>query len=333
MNILTNLYIVPLLMVYISIKVYWAQLIVLALLIVFVVFLRKNIKKKNKKSVKIFSALIGTTIMLVIAFYIIFPTKFPYVDMWIYGKTGEEIQAVYGEAQMVGDDKLRYFTDEVLFDYNYYYIQLDEDGKAVEVRDTFNLWSGVRARTIVTVSLVILAISLVFIFLFAFCKYTRLERLADKMSRTGSKVILGIVIVYMVGAVIYVVADSKWEEEQRAMVAQDFLEAMATIDEERIDLYCDERLSFMGGCENYEEFRYEIIPEWQNSYTAATDYKITIMPSDLPGTYFFEMEYLGKDGNGLSVSGSYKIERTGNDFFIDTMWLSCYETEGREKIR
>lgn len=116
-------------------KFYWAQLLVLAVIIVFTIFLIKNIKKKRKKQIAIFSSLIIAIVLLIISFYIIFPTQFPYVDMWIYGKTREEIQEVYGEPAHVGHGifyDIGFFFGETL----YYWIEFDIDGKAIEIGET-----------------------------------------------------------------------------------------------------------------------------------------------------------------------------------------------------
>lgn len=311
-----------LLIIYLVIRVYWAQLIVFGLLIVFAVFLVKNKKKKNTKRVIIFSSLIITTVLLTVAFYIIFPTHFPYADAWIYGKTSEEIQAVYGEPASVRDDRLSYAIGQYFWETEYYCIELDESGKAVEIYETLELWPEVRFRTIVNISVIILAVVFIFICLFSFTKYSRLERLADIMSHTRNKVILCILIAYIVGGVIYSVADSNWEEKQRDIVAQDFLEAMATVDEETFDLYCDEKTSVGGYGENYEEFRYEMLPEWKALHSEEIVYEITGAPNQLPETYFFKIEYYDENGKILYVSGYFKISRSGSGLKVEELWLN-----------
>lgn len=126
---------------YVIIKCYWAQLVVLGVIIIFTIFLIKNIKRKNKKQITIFSSLIITTILLIVSFYIIFPTHFPYVDTWIYGKTSEEIQAVYGEPDYVGRG-LCYATGSLFGETSYYCIEFDRNGKAVEIYETTTPWPG-----------------------------------------------------------------------------------------------------------------------------------------------------------------------------------------------
>lgn len=124
-----------LLILYVIIRCYWAQFVVLTVIIVFTIFLTKNIKRKRKKQIAIFSSLIITIVLLIISFYIIFPTQFPYVDMWIYGKTREEIQEVYGEPDYVGHGifyDIGFFFGEPC----YYWIEFDINGKAIEIGET-----------------------------------------------------------------------------------------------------------------------------------------------------------------------------------------------------
>lgn len=311
-----------LLFTYLVIRSYWAQLIVFGLLSVFTIFLVENKKKKNNKRVIIFSSLIITTVLLAVAFYIIFPTCFPYADAWIYGKTSEEIQTVYGEPEYIEQDELFYSAGRYLWETNYYCIQLDESGKAVEMNESLEMWSGIRVRTMINISIIILIVVFVSVCLFSFTKYSRLECLADIVSRTRNKVILGAIIAYIVGGVIYSIADSNWEEEQRDIVAQDFLEAMATVDEETFDLYCNEKTSIGGYGENYEEFRYKMLPEWKALQSEEIVYEITDAPNQLPGTYFFKIEYYDENGKILYVSGHFEISRSGRSIVIGNLWLN-----------
>ena len=325
MYILTDIFglcLALLLFTYLVIRSYWAQLIVFGLLSVFTIFLVENKKKKNNKNVIIFSSLITITVLLTVAFYIIFPTHFPYADTWIYGKTSEEIQAVYGEPASVRDDRISYAIGRYFWETNYYCIQLDESGKAVEIYESMELWPEVRLRTVVNVSVIILTVVFLAVCLFSFTKYSRLERFADIMSRTRNKVIVGILIAYIVGGIIYSVTDSNWEEEQRDIVAQDFLEAMATVDEETFDLYCNEKTSIGGYGEGYEEFRYEILSEWKALQSEEIVYEITDAPNQLPGTYFFKIEYYDENEKCLYVSGYYKISRSRRAFEVEELWLT-----------
>ncbi len=126
---------------YVIITCYWAQLVVLGVIIVFTIFLIKNIKRKRKKRITIFTLLIITTILLIVSFYMIFPTHFPYVDTWIYGKTREEIQAVYGEPDYDGNG-LSYIVGPHIMENLYYCIEFDRSGKAVEIYETTTPWPG-----------------------------------------------------------------------------------------------------------------------------------------------------------------------------------------------
>ena len=190
------------------------------------------------------------------------------------------------------------------------------------MNESLEMWSGIRVRTMINISIIILIVVFVSVCLFSFTKYSRLERLADIVSRTRNKVILGAIIVYIVGGVIYSIVDSNWEEEQRDIVAQDFLEAMATVDEETFDLYCNEKTSIGGYGENYEEFRYKMLPEWKALQSEEIVYEITDAPNQLPGTYFFNIEYYDENGKILYVSGYFEISRSGRSIVIGNLWLN-----------
>ncbi|MBQ7765454.1 MAG: hypothetical protein IJ397_01270 [Lachnospiraceae bacterium] len=129
------------LILYVTIMCYWAQLFALTVIIVSTIFLVKNVKRKSKKKIAIFSSLIITTILLVVSFYMIFPTHFPYVDTWIYGKTREEIQAVYGEPDY-DENGLSYIVGPHIMENLYYCIEFDRSGRAVEIYETTTPWPG-----------------------------------------------------------------------------------------------------------------------------------------------------------------------------------------------
>ncbi len=134
-HILYSIFDFIVIILYLIVRCYWAQVIVLGVIIVLTIFMIKNIKRKRKKQITIFSSLIITTVLLIVSFYIIFPTHFPYVDMWIYGKTREEIQEVYGEPDHVGHGifyDIGFFFGETL----YYWIEFDINGKAIEIDET-----------------------------------------------------------------------------------------------------------------------------------------------------------------------------------------------------
>lgn len=89
--------------------------------------------KRRKNLVISCSAIIVVEILLIIAFNIIFPTSYPYVDKWIKGKTQAEIVSVYGEPDIIRSPCIGYESYNQLFSpyrEEYYYIYFDENGIA-----------------------------------------------------------------------------------------------------------------------------------------------------------------------------------------------------------
>ena len=119
----------------------------LALLIIFAVFIIitiiawivQLIKRKKKKAFIVISCI--TTV--VIAFCLVFPTSFPYVDSWIIGKSLDEIVAVYGDNYKEGvtgtyNKAVSYPISGIYHAYPinrayYYCIYLDSNNIAVRV--------------------------------------------------------------------------------------------------------------------------------------------------------------------------------------------------------
>jgi len=101
--------------------------------------LQSNTAKKPKLVVVCLS-IAAVVILLVAAFCISFPTCFPYCDMWIMGKTYDEIAAVYGETE--GGSNLSHRISYYIGEDNgwvmpshlpqYYYIVFDENGRACD---------------------------------------------------------------------------------------------------------------------------------------------------------------------------------------------------------
>lgn len=99
---------------------------------------------KRKKSLAVICGLIlFVEILIVAAYFVLFPTCFPYVDLYIIGKTKAEITAVYGEPNYKFREKYGYFIgkDNGFFglmksnnDF-YYYIYFDENGIAKSVEE------------------------------------------------------------------------------------------------------------------------------------------------------------------------------------------------------
>lgn len=102
-----------------------------------------GIKKNNRKIV--FATIIVTlaVILFVSAYCILFPTAFPYVDLWVYGKTYEQISTVYGQPDFLNDNNgiigYKLGKDNGFFGimasncYYYYYIYFDENKTAYQV--------------------------------------------------------------------------------------------------------------------------------------------------------------------------------------------------------
>lgn len=86
-------------------------------------------------------------ILIVAAYFVLFPTCFPYVDLYIIGSTKAEITAVYGEPNYKFREKYGYIIgkDNGFFgsmksnnDF-YYYIYFDENGIAKSVEKGIQL--------------------------------------------------------------------------------------------------------------------------------------------------------------------------------------------------
>lgn len=99
-----------------------------------------SIPRKKEKLIRIAAVVMGLCPTVVIIWYLIFPTAYPYVDLWVLGKTEEEIVEVYGEPDYApehshGYNEMAYYTRYIIFDPDYYIITFDENGKAVDVRE------------------------------------------------------------------------------------------------------------------------------------------------------------------------------------------------------
>ena len=88
--------------------------------------------KRRKNLVISCSAIIVVEILLIIAFNLMFPTSYPYVDRWIIGKTEDEIIAVYGEPDVTHGYRIGYESYKSLLSSGpeYYYIHFDKNGIA-----------------------------------------------------------------------------------------------------------------------------------------------------------------------------------------------------------
>jgi len=88
--------------------------------------------KRRKKLVIGCSVVLASEILLVTAYNILFPTCFPYVDLWIKGKTEAEIISVYGEYDIKHGGRIGYELTKSFLSSGpeYYYIHFDKNGIA-----------------------------------------------------------------------------------------------------------------------------------------------------------------------------------------------------------
>ncbi len=97
------------------------------------------IKKKRKLVVVTIIASLAVALLAAV-YWIFFPTAFPYVDMWVYGKAAEQVSSVYGKPdykrETGGVIGYRLGKDNGFFgamDSNNYYIYFDESNTACKV--------------------------------------------------------------------------------------------------------------------------------------------------------------------------------------------------------
>lgn len=100
-----------------------------------------GIVKKKRRLVAVVLSVTIAVVGLITAYCVLFPTAFPYCDMWIIGKTRDEIIEVYGEpdgpkfSYYLGEDN-GFFGVMDSSDSFYYYISFDsydKDGIACDV--------------------------------------------------------------------------------------------------------------------------------------------------------------------------------------------------------
>ena len=91
---------------------------------------------KRKFGLAIISTLI---LVLPVAFYIAFPTEFPYVDFLLYDKTKDEVIEIYGEPEYDGETIIGYYigVDNRGLDPSgmdlYYYLEFNDDGDVCRI--------------------------------------------------------------------------------------------------------------------------------------------------------------------------------------------------------
>jgi len=108
--------------------------------IVFLIVMCRSIARKKKKWAVVSAVIMGLTIVPTITWCILFPTAYPYMDLWVLGKTEEQIVEKYGEPDYGTDqdwqhDEIAYYTRYIFLDPEYYVITFNEEGKAIYVRE------------------------------------------------------------------------------------------------------------------------------------------------------------------------------------------------------
>lgn len=91
---------------------------------------------KKKSLIWISGSALAFLIIGIVTFFILFPTEFPYVDLWVFGKTKEQIIEVYGEPEYNEYRELAYETKWMFMDMFYYVIEFDENGRAYRMHES-----------------------------------------------------------------------------------------------------------------------------------------------------------------------------------------------------
>ncbi len=129
--------------------IFWFIFILPALLIAFLfayptILYILGIKKKAKAPIIIATSIWGPIYLTIITLIVLFPHEYPYIDIWVSGKTSNQIIEKYGEPAYIENNTLYYrcnWRDNK--GYNYYCIELDEDGRADTIYEDYydKTWS------------------------------------------------------------------------------------------------------------------------------------------------------------------------------------------------
>lgn len=98
-----------------------------------------GVVKKKRKVAVVSSLILVIPTLLIVAYFLAFPTKFPYIDSLLYGKSKAEVIEIYGEPEINSESKIGYYIgkDDGGIDPShldmYYYVRFDEDGFAEEI--------------------------------------------------------------------------------------------------------------------------------------------------------------------------------------------------------
>lgn len=95
-----------------------------------------SIPRKKRKLIGVSAVVMVLCSVGAITWCVLFPREYPYVDLWVLGKTEEQIIEVYGEPDYNEYKELAYKTNWEFFDMNYYVIEFDENDRA------YKIWEG-----------------------------------------------------------------------------------------------------------------------------------------------------------------------------------------------
>ena len=118
-----------------------ALMLILAIVILFLApffLVPYGIKKKKKAPIIVSSAVWGPVYLFLLIVFTIYPREYPYVDLWVYGKTAAQIEEKYGEPVYYENDTLYYRCNWWSNNgYNYYCVELNEEGEARKIYQDF----------------------------------------------------------------------------------------------------------------------------------------------------------------------------------------------------
>lgn len=125
---------------------FWPAILMGFLAITFLILLC-CMASRRKKAAAIFAVVMMVCIIGAVTWCVLFPTAYPYVDLWVLGKTEEEIIARYGEPRFEqwespDGNQIAYYTKYIFLDPDYYIITFDEEGKAVDVKESIFVPKG-----------------------------------------------------------------------------------------------------------------------------------------------------------------------------------------------
>lgn len=112
---------------------FWPAIVSVLVAYAFLILLCWSISHKKKAVMKIATTAMVFCFTVAITWCVLFPTAYPYVDLWVLGKTEEQIIEAYGEPEYNDGRGLAYKTKWVFADMDYYVIEFDKNDKACHV--------------------------------------------------------------------------------------------------------------------------------------------------------------------------------------------------------